>query len=180
MAIRALVLASLFVWSPCYAAEIVDSVSDETVAPVIAELAAAPDYGRVDITINSPGGDVGAGMTLIDAMRAAKRRGIGIVCIVDGQASSMAAYLLQICSVRVVRAGSFILFHAPRSQYSGTAWEIERQAQALNDYQRIFAIMATGRMHMSVAEFEARIKDKDWILSPAEALAIGAVDLVTK
>lgn len=68
----------------------------------------------VDIVLNSPGGAVFAGMQFINAMEAAKARGVVLKCHVVGMAASMAFQILAHCSERYALPYSLLLWHPVR------------------------------------------------------------------
>ncbi len=175
-----LLLASLLFVSPCYAADLVGPVSDDSVQPVIEELAAAPSNSRVHLTIDSEGGSVGAGLGLIRAMRSAQRRNVLVVCTVDGMAASMAAVVLQVCDARLMTKGSLLLFHSVSSECSGNAVSIKRCAGELQAWDRMLAILAASKMNISLDEYLRRVDGRDYVLSPYEAVDLGAADAVLR
>lgn len=175
---HALVLAALIA-APVYAnSELLGAMDDETVAPVLADLAEAIKNNHpTTILINSPGGQVWAGLTLVDALAEASRAGIVTTCVVDREAASMAAVVLQMCSRRLVKAGSFVLFHnAATSVKHATSRELRQIADDLDAVSHRLAITASWRLNITLTEYEKRVNGKDWYLSPAEAVAIGAAD----
>jgi len=132
----------------------------------------------VTFRIDSPGGDVDAGMAFIEEMRAAQRRGVAITCIVDGMAASMAAVITEVCDLRLIRRQSALMFHTVSISFApgGNQWEFERLVQAMKEWNKRLAIIAVGRMKITLAEYEANTHDKDWWLGYEEALEVGAVD----
>lgn len=183
MALKSLLPALLLLVScvagPASAASLLGPVTDDSVAPLIEALTSAPRGGTVNILFDSPGGSVGAGMDLLEQMRAAKRRNVKIVCLVDGTAASMTAVLFQACDVRGMTKGSVLLFHTCSvSDVGGNVAELARVIQYMNEVNKMLAIVASAHMNITLAEYEARVAGKDWILSPAEAVAVGASDVV--
>jgi ATP-dependent protease ClpP protease subunit len=64
------------------------------------------------VVINSRGGDVDTGKEIISMLRQEKAMFRGrIVCVVDGDAMSMAFSLLTFCDVRYATAKSHMIFH---------------------------------------------------------------------
>jgi len=61
--------------------------------------------------INSPGGSVAIGMTIVDAMRAAKLSGVTFKCASAVMAASMAFTILSECDKRYVLYHTRLLFH---------------------------------------------------------------------
>lgn len=150
-------------------------MTDASVAPLVAVFEANPAH--VTMTIDSPGGSVGAGLDLVDAMRAAQRSGTRITCVTDGWAASMAAYTFQACDVRLMTRQSAVMFHTVSVQFaSGNQYDFERLARKMAGVNKMLAVFIAGRMGMPIAEYEARVTDRDWWLGWEEALAAGAAD----
>lgn len=142
-------------------------------------LALHQNLPRIQIVIDSPGGDVGLGLKLIKAMRAIEARGTVIQCHVDGIAASMAAVILQACTIRTMDRQASILFHtASVSSASGNAWELARtikEIQSANDQMAIFVV---GRLCIHMAEYKKKIADTDWWLGYEQAVGVCAIDAV--
>lgn len=152
-------------------------ITGTSVKPLEAVLEAAPP--QVFIVIDSPGGSVQAGLELVDYMRYAQRRGTQITCLVDGWAASMAGYVLAACDVRLMTKQSALMYHTVSVPFApgGNQWDFERLVQRMRDLNRMLAIFIVGRLEgVSIAQFEARVKDWDWWVGHEEALRIGAVD----
>lgn len=84
-------------------------INDDMVVPFVTALDEQIKTGSVVIEINSPGGAVDAGFMMVKAIEAAP---VPVVCIVDGEAASMAMYLLQACDVRVMTTRSILMIHS--------------------------------------------------------------------
>lgn len=141
--------------------------------------AAQSGGGWVQIDIDSPGGEVWAGMAFVATMRAAERRGVSTYCRVDGWAASMAAVILENCTVRVMTKRSAVLFHEPAlTGGGGTEHDMQRDADALADMGHMLAIAASHRLNISLEEYKKRTHGRDWWLSAQESLAVGAVDTI--
>jgi ATP-dependent protease ClpP protease subunit len=154
-------------------------VDGDTSGEFIVALRAAVKRGEpfVNVTIDSPGGDVFEGLAIIEEMRAAARAGTRTVCVVDGLAASMGHVILQACDVRLMKRTAVLMAHEVAvSGVGGKPDALRRLAQRLDDIGHWLAIMESARMNITVEEFEARIKDREWFFGAAEAVAVGAVD----
>lgn len=65
----------------------------------------------ITILINSPGGFIAPGFIFVDAMEAAKSRGVTLKCISGVVAASMAFIMLAHCNERYVLRNTMLLFH---------------------------------------------------------------------
>lgn len=133
---------------------------------------------EIQIFINSPGGDVLAGLAIYDTMQFVKCP-VSTICM--GLAASMGAVLL--CAGRKGRRYSLpnarIMIHQPwTSGVGGTVSDVLIEAAELNKTkERLNAIIAhhTGK---SVGEVEKATDRNNW-LSPTEAKDFGLIDDLT-
>jgi ATP-dependent Clp protease protease subunit len=130
----------------------------------------------IEIYINSPGGVVTAGYAIIDTMNFVSNP-IRTICM--GQACSMGAMILSFGSPgkRLALPNSRIMFHQPSGGASGMASDIEIQAREILKMKANLNEMVAENTGRTLAEVEA-IMDRDTFMSPAEALAFGAIDEV--
>lgn len=97
-------------------------ISSQTLAPVqrkMEELLTSPDRSAVNVIINSPGGEVLSGMSLVNKVLALKERGIDVDCYVLDMAASMAFQLFTQCTNRYALNNSYLLWHGVRTSYFG-------------------------------------------------------------
>jgi ATP-dependent Clp protease protease subunit len=129
----------------------------------------------IDLRINSPGGDVLAGLGIIDTMHGLSSP-VHATCV--GVGASMASVILA-CATRGQRRATpnaRLLLHQPwTGQFQGQAADLERAAQeVLRLRARIDDLLAesTGQP----VERVHRDTDRDTWLSAEEALAYGLID----
>lgn len=138
-------------------------------------LVQAPAY--VHFRIDSPGGSVRIGLAFIERMREAQANGTVIACTIDGMAASMAAVIFERCDVRMMKRDAALMFHTVSiGGAEGNQWEMERLAKMMAGLNRRLAILAAAKMKISLAEYEARVRDNDWWLGWEEAVTVGAAD----
>jgi ATP-dependent Clp protease protease subunit len=126
--------------------------------------------------INSPGGNVYAGLAIYDTIQHL-RAPVATFCV--GMAASMGAVLLAggMAGKRSALPNSRILIHQPSSGYQGTAADIEIAAkEVLGIRERLNGILAqhTGQPIEKVADDV----DRDYFMSPDEAQTYGLIDRV--
>ena len=145
---------------------------------VIAEIQYLDDNGAEEIIlqINSPGGSVTAGLAIYDTMNYSKAR---IVTVGVGMCASMGAFLLSAGSRGYRRAteNCEILIHQPLGGASGQASDIIIAADHIRRTRdRLNRILSenTG----NTIEKIARDTDRDNIMTAAEALEYGLIDVV--
>ena len=156
-----------------------EEISEHTASIVTAELlfleAQDPDKD-INIYINSPGGEVAAGLAIYDTMRFVKPE-ISTICI--GRAASMAAVLLSAGTKgkRYALPNAEIMIHQPLGGFQGQASDIKITADHILELKdRLNRILAenTGQ-ELSVIE---RDTDRDNYMTSADAAAYGLVDKV--
>ena len=154
---------------------------DEVIANiVVAELlyleSEDPDR-EISIYINSPGGSITAGLAIYDTMQFIRP---DIVTICMGQAASMAAILLAAGTKgkRYSLPHSRILIHQPSVEgIAGQATDVKIYAEELLRTRKLLSnILST----LTGQSFEKADRDveRDFILSPTQAVDYGIVDAV--
>jgi len=157
--------------------EINDQVSDSLVAQLLFLEAEDPEKD-IQIYINSPGGSVTAGMAIYDTMQQISP---DVVTICFGVAASMGAYLLSggTKGKRMAIPNSRIMIHQPLGGAQGQAVEIEIQAKEILFLKKTLnSLLAehTGQPLEKINEDTER----DYFLSPSEAVEYGLIDKVIK
>jgi ATP-dependent Clp protease, protease subunit len=156
-------------------AEIDDDLANVVVAQL---LFLESDDPEKDVTmyVNSPGGDVSAGLAIYDTMQAL-RCPVATFCV--GQAASMASLLLAAGArgKRHALPHARVMIHQPLAGFRGQATDIAIHAQEILKAREILnGIYArhTGQ----TAEKIARDTERDNFMSAEEARAYGLVDAV--
>ena len=126
--------------------------------------------------INSPGGSVTAGLAIYDTMQHI-RADVCTICL--GQAASMGAFLL--CSgakgKRMALPHSRVLIHQPLGGAQGQATDIEIQAQEILRIKKTLNEIMASNTGQSIKKIE-KDTDRDYIMTPQEALEYGMIDKV--
>jgi ATP-dependent Clp protease protease subunit len=153
-----------------------DEINDDTAAALIQQIQAANKAGSgpIYLFINSPGGDVGAGGSILDAMKASKRP-ITTVCVAT--CASMAAVVFEYGAHRQAMGHSVLMFHEASARLEGS---LSHMLSRLTLYMRITAEYETkiaGLAGIPVEEFRVR-ELREWWLQPEEALAAHLCDSV--
>ena len=154
-----------------------DQVSDSLVAQLLFLEAEDPEKD-IQIYINSPGGSVTAGMAIYDTMQQISP---DVVTICFGVAASMGAFLLSggTKGKRLSLPNSRIMIHQPLGGAQGQAVEIEIQAKEILFLKKTLnSLLAehTGQPLEKINEDTER----DYFLSPSEAVNYGLIDKVIK
>lgn len=151
-----------------------ESLTDLSVVKALNEL--QNQYSRINIHINSPGGDVMHGDAIISAM---DRCPAEIHTYVDGVAASMAAEIWMACPNRHMSKTSKIMVHCTSTYASGNAAALRAQAQALD----VFDSVCITRMADACGKTEDEIRNtfydgNDHWLSAADCVALGLIPAI--
>ncbi len=126
--------------------------------------------------INSPGGSVTAGLAIFDTMQHI-RADVSTICL--GQAASMGAFLLAAGTPgkRLALPHSRVLIHQPLGGAQGQATDIEIQAAEIVRIKKTLNEILAKNTGQSLKKIE-KDTDRDYIMTPEEALAYGMIDKV--
>jgi ATP-dependent Clp protease protease subunit len=156
---------------------IVDQVANLIIAQFLYLEREDPDKD-ISLYINSPGGVISAGLAIYDAMNLI-RCNVSTICV--GMAASMATVLL--CAgakaKRFALPNATIHMHQPMGGAQGQAADIEiaaREILRLQDKIRQIIADHTEQPYEQVA----RDTDRDFYLTPEQAMEYGLIDEVLK
>lgn len=154
-----------------------DQVSDSLVAQLLFLEAEDPDKD-IQIYINSPGGSVTAGLAIYDTMQQISP---DVVTICFGVAASMGAFLLSggTKGKRLALPNSRIMIHQPLGGAQGQAVEIEIQAKEILFLKKTLNSLLAEHTNQSLEKINEDT-ERDYFLSPADAVEYGLIDKVIK
>ena len=144
-------------------------------ADIVLDIAnAAREYGRIDIRINSVGGDVYSGIAIFNSIIQSKA---DIHLYIDGLAASMAS-VIALCGKPVEMSRyARLMIHSVRGGFYGTASEMEECAHEILSLEDTLCGMYAKKAGMTHEEFKAAYFDgKDHWLTATEAVEKGFVD----
>ena len=152
-----------------------DAVANLVVAQLLHLESEDPDKD-ISLYVNSPGGNVYAGLAVYDTIQFVKPD-VSTICV--GIAMSMGALLLAAGAKgkRFALPNSKILIHQVSGGFEGPATDIEIHArEALSLRRRLDEILAT-HTGQDLDKVE-RDTDRDYFMTAEEALAYGIVDKI--
>ena len=156
-----------------------DPVDDQIANLIVAQLlhleSEDPDKD-ISLYINSPGGQIYAGLAIYDTMQFIKP---DVTTICFGMAMSMGSLLLAggTPGKRLALPNSRILIHQPSGGYQGQSADIEIHAQEILDLRsRMDEIYATHTKQ--TVEKVHDDMDRDRYFKPGEAVEYGLIDRV--
>jgi len=152
-----------------------EQVSDSLVAQLLFLEAEDPEKD-IQIYINSPGGSVTAGLAIYDTMQQITP---DVVTICFGVAASMGAFLLSggEKGKRLALPNSRIMIHQPLGGAQGQAVEIEIQAKEILFLKKTLNSLLAEHTGQSLEKINEDT-ERDYFLSPAEAVQYGLIDKV--
>ncbi|MFA6423330.1 MAG: ATP-dependent Clp endopeptidase proteolytic subunit ClpP [Patescibacteria group bacterium] len=155
--------------------QIDDSMANLIMAQILF-LASEDPNKDIQMYINSPGGSVTAGLAIYDTMQYVKPD-VSTTCI--GMAASMGAFLLAggTKGKRFALPNSKILLHQVMGGASGQATEIEIAAREILKVKRQMNEILSRNTGQKLDKIE-KDTDRDFYMTPEEALEYGAIDEV--
>jgi ATP-dependent Clp protease, protease subunit len=152
-----------------------DEIANQIVAVMLYLDSEDPEKDIV-LYINSPGGSVTAGMAIFDTMQHIKA---DVVTICVGLAASMGSFLLAAGTKgkRLALPHSRIMIHQPSGGTRGQATDIEIEAREILRIRRQLNQIYAERTGQLLARIEKDM-DRDYFMSPQEALDYGLIDRV--
>ena len=135
---------------------------------------AAVEGDTLEVQINSPGGDVMAGLGMYNMLR---NSGKNVVTRVTGVAASIASIVMLAGDKREMPSNAFAMIHSVMSGAWGTADEIREQADVVDKVQASLRNIYIDRMGIDEAK-AAEPMAKDTWLTAEECLELGFVTSV--
>ena len=154
----------------------VDSDSMNLIVAQMLFLEADDPEKDIYLYINSPGGSVSAGLGLYDTMNHI-RPDVATICM--GLAASMGAFLLSAGTKgkRMILPNARVMIHQPSGGAQGQATDIEIQAKEIL-YLKTMLNEALAKHTDQPLEKIKEDTERDFFMSPEEAVAYGLVDKV--
>ena len=157
-----------------------DEISSESTDKAIEWINAANEAGATDIVfeMNSGGGSVNAGFELARVIEESRAP---VSMVVDWEAASMAAFLLESAQHRYITRRGMLMFHEPAlsGTMSGRPNEWQAIADMMKAMRHAIAQHCSARMNVDISYYEKRTEGGQmWWLTADEAKEFGAVDQV--
>jgi ATP-dependent Clp protease protease subunit len=128
----------------------------------------------ISLYINSPGGSVTAGLSILDTMNFIKPA-VSTLCI--GQAASMGAVLL--CGgnkkKRFCLTNSRVMIHQPLGSFQGQATDFDIQAREILSIRKRLNQILSNSTGQTIQKIESDT-ERDNFMSPEEAKKYGLID----
>lgn len=124
---------------------------------------------RIDVYINSYGGEVAEGLAIYNAL---KRHKAKVVTHCDGFACSAASVVFMAGEERIMGDASLLMIHNAWSYASGNAAALRKAAEDLETISEGAANAYRGSVTMDDAKLERLLANETWIL-PQDAVDMG-------
>ncbi len=131
---------------------------------------------QMEISFNSPGGEIISGMALFDFIQEMRARGHYIITSTRGMAASMAGILLMAGDHRVMGREAWLLIHEASFGAAGSMGTVEDTVEWVKRIQKRILNIFASRSKLSSISIGRKWKRKDWWISSDEALKWGFVD----
>ena len=154
----------------------IDSQVANTIVAQMLFLEAQNPNQEIKLYINSPGGDVYAGLAIYDTMQYVKS---SVATIVVGMAASMGAFLLAAGEPgqRYALPHARVMIHQPWGGAQGQATDIAIQAEQILKSKKLLNELLAKHTGQPVEKVEAD-SDRDFWMTADEARDYGLVDRV--
>lgn len=158
--------ASVFIYGDITSWEWLESdVSSYTLAKEIETL----DVDKINVYINSYGGEVAEGWAIYNSLRRHKAK---ITTICDGFACSAASLIFMAGDERVMLNTSLLWIHNVQTYASGDHKELAKQAEDSKKMNELGMEIYLNYINITKEELTAMMDAETW-LTPAEALEMG-------
>lgn len=136
-------------------------------------LDALPDsVSQIILRINSPGGEVFEGVSILNMLRAHKAK---VTAVVDGLAASAASVIAAGCDEAVMSPGTQMMIHSPWTFTLGNASELRKDADRLDGIEA--SLIEIYQAKAGDADWRALLAEETWFTA-AETVSAGLADRV--
>lgn len=141
-----------------------------------AELEKLTGVSRINVYVNSYGGEVAEGLAIYNAL---KRHKAKVVTYCDGFAASIASVIFMAGDERIMNDSSLLMIHNAWSYCAGNADELRKQADDLEKITQASVIAYKAHSTLTEEEIKALMDAETWIL-PEEAISYGFATSIEK
>lgn len=134
-------------------------------------LALVKDFDKINLLINSPGGDVFQGMAIYNALLTVKDK---LEAHVMGLAASISSIILMAAPRRIIHKGAMVMVHNPSAGMYGTSEELRKTATLLDQITEQMVSIYVGATGLGEDEVKTLLNEETW-LSSEKALEKGFV-----
>lgn len=129
----------------------------------------------IQIVINCPGGAIEDGFAIYDTIRFTAETGVSVSALVTGEAQSMAAYVLQAATHRMMHPHAVLLIHEGSTGFNGQSRDLEKAAIHNKAVRHQIYKILSSRTSATENDWE-RLGVTDQIFTAERALEMGLID----
>ena len=127
---------------------------------------------QIILRINSPGGEVFEGISILNLLRAHRA---SVTAVVDGLAASAASVVAAACDEAVMSPGTQMMIHSPWVFSYGSATDLRKTAEVLDGIEASIVEIYQGKA--GAKDWATLLADETW-LTAAQAVELGLADRV--
>lgn len=128
--------------------------------------------GNLTVSVNSPGGDVFAGVSIYNALREFDGE---VTVRVDGIAASIASVIAMAGDKIIMAPGSMMMIHKPWTLAIGDANELDKVKEVLNGIEKSIVPIYASRTGKSAEEIQDLLDAETW-MTAEQAVEMGFAD----
>lgn len=122
------------------------------------------NVNKLNLYINSPGGDVFVASTMISMLKRLKQNGTVIDAYVDGLSASAASFLMMVADNINLYKNSVVMIHKPMTFSYGNANDMQQDIDRLNKIEdSVMLPMYMDKAKISEEEVKQLINDESWL-----------------
>lgn len=129
---------------------------------------------HLNLYINSPGGEVFAGVAIYNML---SRIDAEITCFIDGVAASTAAFLAMVADKIVMYENTFLMIHNPTMWMKGDSAALNKAADNLDKIRDVIINVFKTRFNISIKNIK-KLMDNETFISAKDALKYGIIESV--
>lgn len=149
---------------------------DVSAANLSHQLEALGDVSRINVFINSYGGEVAEGVAIYNAL---KRHKAKVVTYCDGFACSIASVIFMAGDERIMNEASMLMVHNAWTMVSGNASELRKAADDIEKINQLSIAAYKTHFKGTDEELQALLDGETWVL-PEEAMEYGFATSIDK
>lgn len=152
--------------------------SDVSAANLSQKLEALGDVSRINVFINSYGGEVAEGVAIYNALKRYKAKA-KVVTYCDGFACSIASVIFMAGDERIMNEASALMVHNAWTLAAGNASELRKAADDIEKLNQLSITAYKTHFKGTDEELQALLDGETWVL-PEEAMEYGFATSIDK
>lgn len=121
---------------------------------------------KINMYINSPGGDVFVASTMVSMLKRKKEQGVEIDAYVDGLSASAASFLMMVADIIYLYKNSTVMIHKPSSYAFGNANDMQKVIDTLNKVEEsVMLPMYLEKSKVDESKLHELIDAETWFTS---------------